>query len=470
MSALRGNPARQPSLREHNLALTLAEIADHGPTSRAGLASATGLTKATVSSLVDTLVAGGLAVETRAGGGPVRVGRPGSPVGLAGNGPVGIGLEINVDYLATCTVDLAGTVRQRQLVTSDFRRGRVGAALDRAAGALGAALAAARDSGVPVAGVAVAVPGLVDHAGGGGGLLRLAPNLGWRDVPVLDELRARARPAELPGQPPMTLDNEANRAALGELWCGGHRAADGGALRTFVHVSGEIGVGSGLVVDGHLFRGLRGFSGEIGHLPVATGAVGRCSCGSTGCLEQLAGQEAILRAAGLREPPPAPPEEPESQRPEPRQRDPRHRRAAVGLGTGNGSPDGPVGELVRRAGRGEAQALSAIADAGTALGTGISAVLNLVDADTVVLGGLYARLAPWLRPAVERELAARTLAAAWAPVQVLVSGLGGEAAVRGAAMSVVRNVIADPAGYLASPAATARSQRLPAVATGIAHG
>jgi len=460
MSASRGNPARQPSLREHNLGLTLAELADRGPASRARLASATGLTKATVSSLVDTLIAGGLVREVgpvrevgtirevgtvlevgpvrevgpvgaQPSGSPARLGRPGSPIALAADGPVGIGLEINVDYLATCTVDLAGGVRQRQLVTADFRRGRIGSALDRAAAALVAAVAAAREAALPVAGVAVGVPGLVDNASDDGpALLRLAPNLGWRDVAILDELRTRAG-AALPAGLAMTLDNEANRAALGELWCGGHQSGDGTPLRTFVYVSGEIGVGAGLVVDGQLFRGLRGFSGEIGHLPIAAvGITTPCSCGAYGCLEQLAGQEAILRAAGL--------------------------QAAGVRGTGNGNPDGPVGELVRLAGLGDPAALAAIADAGTALGTGISAVLNLVDADTVVLGGLYARLAPWLVPSVEREIAVRALAASWAPVQVLVSRLGGEAAVRGAAMSVVRGVIEDPAGYLAEPAPAPR--------------
>ena len=460
MSSPRGNPARQPSLREHNLGLTLAEIADHGPASRARLATATGLTKATVSSLVDTLVSGGLVREVGPNGAPgpngahgssggpdpagspARVGRPGSPIALAADGAVGIGLEINVDYLATCTVDLAGGVRQRQLVTADFRRGRIGSALDRAAAALVTAMGAARDAGVPVAGVAVGVPGLVDNAAdAGGALLRLAPNLGWRDVAILDELRARAAGPSLPPGLAMTLDNEANRAALGELWCGGHRAADGGPLRTFVYVSGEIGVGAGLVVEGQLFRGLRGFSGEIGHLPIAAVGIAQpCSCGAYGCLEQLAGQEAILRAAGLHAVDGAGAGLP----------------AADGLGTGNGSPDGPVGELVRLAGLGDPAALAAIADAGTALGTGISAVLNLVDADTVVLGGLYARLAPWLVPSVEREIAVRALAASWAPVQVLVSRLGGEAAVRGAAMSVVRGVIEDPAGYLAESAPAPR--------------
>ncbi len=436
MAAAASDPARQRSLREHNLALALTHLADHGPASRAHLAAATGLTKATVSSLVETLMDGDLVAELgparpTAAGPDARVGRPGSQLALSPTGPVGIGLEINVDYLATCTVDLRGTVRHRQLIAEDFRRGRVTRALDRAASALRAAIAEARAAGSSVAGVAVAVPGLVET---GRQVLRLAPNLGWRDVAVLDELGSRLAEVVMP---PATVDNEANLAALAELWCGGHRGGDGGPLRTFVHISGEIGVGAGLIVDGRLFRGLRGFSGEIGHLPVGPGGAGAaCSCGSTGCLEQLAGQEAILQAAGV----------------------------ASGLGaagqasdrragTATGAPDGPVEALVRAAQRSDPAALAAIAQAGTALGTGIAGVLNLVDSDTVVLGGLYARLAPWLTPAVDAEIARRTVCAAWAPVRILVSPLGAEAAVRGAAMSVVRGVIADPAGHLAGQVA-----------------
>ena len=107
--ARRPEPARQTSLRAHNLALVLGEVADHGPISRARIAAATGLTKASVSSLVDALVAGRLLAEL----GPSprgTVGRPGSALGLAPDGPVGIGLELNVDYLATTTVSLAGAV------------------------------------------------------------------------------------------------------------------------------------------------------------------------------------------------------------------------------------------------------------------------------------------------------------------------------------------------------------------------
>jgi predicted NBD/HSP70 family sugar kinase len=432
MSAHRDNPARQTSLREHNLALTLAQLADHGPTSRARLAAVTGLTKATVSSLVDSLVAGGLVAELGPSAAP-RVGRPGSQVALSGSGPVGIGLEINVDYLATMTVDLSGTVRQRETITGDLRASQPGTVLARAAMALRRAVERAQIGGAQVAGVAVAVPGLVETDLD---LLRMAANLGWRDVAVLDELRARSEGA-LPEDLVLTLDNEANLAALAELWCGGHASRDGSPLRTFVHISGEIGIGAGIVVDGALYRGRHGFSGEIGHLTVGLPRGKRdrpeaeCSCGRQGCLEQLAGQEAILRAAGFGEPA-------------------RTGWRLGGLGTSRGTPDGPVAALEEAARQGDRRTVTALAEAGTALGGAIAAVLNIVDADAVVLGGLYARLATWMVPTVEAEIAHRALISAWSPVQLRVSPLGGEAAVLGAAMSVVRAVIADPAAYLAA--------------------
>ncbi len=418
MPAPRAEPARQTSLRAHNLALVLGEVADRGPATRARIAAATGLTKATVSTLVDALVAARLVDERGFDAG--TVGRPGQFLGLGAHGPVGVGLEINVDYLATCTVDLAGAVSSREVVTGDLRGVPVDAVLARAAGLLRRAARASGEAGVPVAGVAVAVPGLVDSAAH---LLRLAPNLGWRDVDVLAGLRALGDVPELdPTGLDLRLGNEADLGALAELWCGGHTDAGGGPLDTFVHVSGEIGVGAGIVLDGVLVTGRHGFSGEIGHLGVADGP--ECACGSRGCLERLAGQEAILRRAGLASEP----------------------------GTAIGRPEGPLGELVARAAAGRRDAVEAVEAAGEVLGRGIAAILNLVDVDTVVLGGIYASLAPWLRAPVEREVARRVLSAPWAPPRVLVSGLGGEAAVRGAALSVVRSVIADPAGYLSRTA------------------
>src|SRR5690349_359300 len=108
-----GTPVRQSSVRAHNLALVLQTVANSAdPKSRASVAAATGLTRATVSALVDDLIAGTLLTEVdpapRTG-----AGRPAAGLRLAPDGPAGLGLEINVDYRAACVVDLTGRVRYR---------------------------------------------------------------------------------------------------------------------------------------------------------------------------------------------------------------------------------------------------------------------------------------------------------------------------------------------------------------------
>ncbi|RBI96526.1 sugar kinase, partial [Micromonospora provocatoris] len=92
--------------------------------------------------------------------------------------------------------------------------------------------------------------------------------------------------------------------------------------------------------------------------------------------------------------------------------------------------------------------LTALADAGTALGIAVAGVVNLLDLDTVVLGGGYARLAPWLRPTVEAEVSRRVLTAGWAPVTVRPAVLGAQSAAVGGAGSVVRRIVDRPVGWL----------------------
>ncbi|MCX4389851.1 ROK family transcriptional regulator [Micromonospora peucetia] len=400
---------RQGSLREWNLALLLDRIAAADrPPSRAELAADTGLTRATVSAVVEDLLAGRLVAEAeptpRAG-----AGRPSRGLVLATDGPAGLGLEVNVDYLAACVVDLAGRVRHHTVHRADLRPVSPAEALARLADLAARARADVAREGLTLAGAALAVPGLVDAAG----LVRLAPNLGWRDVPV-PALLAEGTPltTHVDGVPPLVVDNEANLAALGEL----HAGPAGRA--SFLHVSGEVGVGAGIVLDGSLFRGTRGWSGEIGHLPVRPDGP-PCRCGGRGCLETYAGQEAILAAAGL---------------------------AGADL-----PADTATTRLAELAEAGDPAVRRALAEAGTALGVAVAGVVNLLDLDTVVLGGGYAPLAPWLRPPVLAEISRRVLTAAWSPVTVRPATLGATAAAVGGAGSVVRRILAHPAGWLARP-------------------
>jgi len=107
-----------------------------------------------------------------------------------------------------------------------------------------------------------------------------------------------------------------------------------------------------------------------------------------------------------------------------------------------------VDELLARARDGEPDTLRAIESAGRALGIGLSATVNVVDPSTVVLGGLYAALEPWLSKPLLEELRERAIALGWSPVRLLASRLGPDAAVRGAAGAVVKRVLSEPAGLV----------------------
>jgi predicted NBD/HSP70 family sugar kinase len=398
----RGPAARPIDVRRHNLAVVMRQAAARGSISRAEIARATGLTKGTVSVLVQELLRLGLLVElgTQTDG---RVGRPRSALGVNGDLHCGVGLEINVDYLAVCVADLLHRVRFHRVEAIDNRNVPPARVLERAARLVETALESAANESLVVAGVGVAVPGVVDV---GAGHLLLAPNLGWSDLPLRDELLRRLGRDDLS----VVVDNEANLAALGELWLG-----VGGGIGDYVHVSGEVGIGAGVVVGGALFRGARGFAGEMGHVVVDPDGP-ECSCGGRGCLERVAGQEALLRAAGL----------------------------ATSPGTSLGDADPALPKLIELLESGDAKALEAVRVAGTALGVGLADVVNVLDPDSIVLGGIYAPLERWLVGPLTKELGRQVVAGEWRPVRVCASSLGPDAAVRGAAGSVIERVLTAP--------------------------
>jgi predicted NBD/HSP70 family sugar kinase len=242
----------------------------------------------------------------------------------------------------------------------------------------------------PVLGVGCAVPAVV---GADQTVLR-APNLPrLNGLPVGERL---ATLLALPGVTSVLVENEANLGALARLQAGG--GSD------FVYVSGEIGVGAGLVVGGELFRGVHGFAGELGHVVVQADGP-ECGCGGQGCVEQYAGQEVLLRSAAR--------------------------------------PD--VASLLAAVAEGEPAACAAVECAAVALGVGLSSLLNVVDVPTVVLGGLYARLFDVITPTLEAELARRVLSApAAGGGRLRRSALGPDAAVRGAAGLIVERALKDP--------------------------
>ncbi len=390
-------PADQHTVRRHNCALVLSTIAAFPGVSRAGVAAHTGLTKATVSSLVDRLVTTSLVREEglQHRRGP---GRRGTSLSLSPHGPHGLGVEIAVDYITTYLVNLIGDVCDERVRRVDNRGRPVDEVLARVEREANDALERARRNGITVGGIGVAVPGLVEAANG---LVRTAPNLGWHDVDLTSELSRRV-PVPF-GE--LVVGNEADLAAVAELSALRHGADT--ALDSFVYVSGEIGIGAGIVLDGELFRGTHGFGGELGHFPVQPRGP-RCSCGARGCLERLAGQDAILDRAHVED----------------------------------------VDTLLDRLDEHDRAALTAVRSAGRVLGTALSGVVNLLDISTIVLGGTFALLHPWLVEPLRTELTGRVVSTPWRAVEVRRSVVGAEAAVRGAALSALRTILIDPAAYI----------------------
>jgi predicted NBD/HSP70 family sugar kinase len=380
----------------------LRHVAEHGPRSRAAIAQQTGLNKTTVSSLVGELIAFGLLRETEI---ELRgtVGRPALPVELSGQGVVGLGLEIGVDFLAVRVADLRGTERHGALLEADNRGRPVDDVLGDLARLAADALEHCAREGLLTTGAVVALPGLVDDRG----RLLVAPNLGWSGVAVPELLLGRL------GAPgfPVEAENEANLAALAELWEGAGRR-----LRDFIYVSGELGLGAGIIVGGELFRGAHGYGGELGHTTIEREGV-LCACGNRGCLETRVALGALLAAAGL-------------------------------------PPDAHLTELAERARRREPQVVESLHEAGHWLGVGVASAANLFNPRGIVIGGYLATLAPWLVPGIEEELEARVLAAEWDAPGVVTSALGAEAAVRGASAQALRPVFADP-GLVADLVASA---------------
>jgi predicted NBD/HSP70 family sugar kinase len=375
---------------------------EKGPMSRASIADAVGLTKATVSSLVGELIARGLLSE-RGRAPAAAVGRPGQLVALSDETVVGLGLEINVDYLAACVLDLAGGVRFERFLRRENRDTPIRDVFD-ALGDLGrSALNEAEAERLIPVGVTVAAPGLVEVDSG---MLLMAPNLGWSNTPLRTEVANRLQRPHLY----VTADNEANLAALGELWQG-----HGQEWRDFIHISGEIGVGAAVVVGGELLRSGSGLGGELGHLSIDPNGA-ECPCGSRGCLERVVGQEALLKRA----------------------------RLDAEVGTSIGVPDGGVRLLAESAERGDQRTLDALAEAGEALGLACGAAVNLLAPNTVVLGGIFALLFDWLADPLREELEKRAFVAKCSDVAVVRSELGAAAAVRGAASLTLRAVCADP--------------------------
>jgi predicted NBD/HSP70 family sugar kinase len=386
---------RSETVRRANLSAIVRELHARGPLSRSELVARTGLTRSAIRGLIGELVAADLVSEERA----APLGMPGRPSPVVRPNPedaVILALEIGVDTLAVALVGLGGETLER--VRLDRPKGHtsvediVGDLVE-----LVTLVRARRPGAEPLVGIGVAVVGVVRRTDG---VVSMAPNLGWRDVPLGERLASA-----LGGSVPIAVANDADLGALAEVRRGAARGAD-----HVLFISAEVGVGGGLIVDGNPLPSVAGYAGEVGHIPVnPIGA--NCRCGSVGCWETEVGADALLRRAGHR--------------------------------PGGGRRE--VEAVLREAEAGSPVALDALHETGRWIGYGLAGLVNIFNPRLVVLGGLFGRIHPFVDEAIDAELDRLALAGPRSLVRVVPASLGIDAPLLGAAEFAFEPLLADPA-------------------------
>ena len=301
--------------------------------------------------------------------------------------------------LAVALVGLGGTVFA--LNRADRARGHLSVdAIAADLADLAAAIRLRRPEHGPLLGIGVSMVGVVRRSDG---FVALAPNLGWRDVPLGERLAG-----VLPDAVPISVDNDADLGALAEL-----RRGVAAGVDDLVFISGEVGVGGGLIVDGRPLRGSAGFGGEVGHIPFNPDGIA-CGCGSIGCWETEVGERALLQRAG---------------------------HPADG---GRAEVDA----VLREAAAGSAPALEALDHVGRWLGLGLAGLVNVLNPRLIVLGGLFGRISGFVMEPLVAELDRRALPAARALVRIVPTRVGVDAPLLGAAELAFEPLLADPSAWL----------------------
>ncbi|ALP37579.1 ROK family protein [Paenibacillus sp. IHB B 3084] len=369
----------QALVKKLNKSIVLERIRLHAPLSRAQLSSQTGLNKATVSNLVAELITDGLVYET--GLGESSGGR--KPLMLLFNSRAGfvLGIEVSVQYIKGALTDLAGTIETE--LTFPLAQHDPAFVMEQIQRLVQELMQTIPPSPHGIVGIGLGVPGMVDESG----TVLFAPNLGWEEVPLRQQLEEELGL-------PVVVDNEANVGAQGELYYdmdSDHRQL----VRDLVYISAGSGIGAGIIIDGKPYQGAWGYAGETGHMSIDW--KGRlCSCGSRGCWELYASEKAYAASAFKL---------------------PAHSTA----------------ELLPFALQGDTNTLSVFRDIGQYLGVGITNIVNSLNPGMLIIGGPLAEARPWLEQSMREVIDERALPYHRRQLQIRFSTLGSRSTMLGAA-------------------------------------
>ncbi|NOU64160.1 ROK family protein [Paenibacillus sp. LMG 31461] len=373
-------------VKKINKTIVLHHIRTDSPISRARIAEITGLTKATVSSLVNELIESSLVEEI--GAGESSGGR--KPMMLLFNGMAGyaIGVDLGVHDMLAVLTDLTGKViRENRIQHHNESVEQVTQLLKTT---IREFIETAPESVYGVIGIGLGVPGIVDEEGN----LLFAPNLGWENVPLQSQLEAEFGL-------PVVIDNEANAGAVGEKQFGA-----GKDTANLIYVSIGMGIGAGIIIKNELYRGATGFSGEIGHISIQHDGP-KCRCGSLGCWELYASEHALLEQAG------------------------KELGREVDLET-----------LLTKAESGDAGVIKLFERLGYYLGVGVVNIINGYNPEFIILGGRLAGGEKWLMKPLLDLLEKRSLPHPRKQLKVEFSELRDRSTVLGAASFAVTKFFA----------------------------
>ncbi|MFS4091756.1 ROK family transcriptional regulator [Streptomyces sp. AF1A] len=404
-------------IRTGNRYEVLRQIIAESPTSRQELATATGLSLATVATLVGELLELGMITEV--GYEDSAGGRPRGLVAVDASGGALIGVDVAETYVHAELFDLALNVLARADEEMHPGEGGPEQVVGRVAAAVGSVVAQAGAGAARVLGVGVSVPGQIDRDTG---VAEYAANWDWHDVPLLD-LLAEHVPY------PLYLDNPLRACTVAELWFG---AARGRGDAVVVNLG--TGVGAGLALGGGLHRGVSNSAGEWGHTTLVLD--GRlCHCGNHGCVETYVGAPGIMQ--NLRELSPRSPL------------------------LHPGDQTATVSALAAAAAGGDPVALKVVRETARYLGAGISDLVNLLNPEVVVLSSWVAsRLGEPLLDEVRRAVARHALRRPLAAVEIVLSPIPTDPVSLGAATFALEGAL-QSVGQRAAKRVTAGSRSAP---------
>ncbi len=389
--------ASQDEVRRHNLGSLLRLVHVRGATSRSDLTFLTGLNRSTIKALTADLVQAGLVRESapvgRIGAG---AGRPSITVEPESEMVYVLALDIGAEHFTGVRVGLGGVVLDRLELGQSPADYGVPRTLRRLEGLATKMLRGAPADAV-CAGIGIGVCGVVSSADG---VVRFAPNLGWVDVPLRD-LVAKTLRSSLP----IEVGNDGDLGARAE-----HLRGAGAGLSDMIYISGEVGIGGGIILGGRPMRGAGGYGGEIGHMSLSDR--GRlCRCGRRGCWETEVGDQAVLLATGA-------------------------------------PPGMSLAQVLAAYAAGERWPQAGMRRVGRALGFGIVNLVNIFNPELILFGGATRYIFSATEPLV-RAVLATALVAPSDQVRLELPGLGVDSTAVGAGELAFAALLDDPLGELA---------------------